>query len=270
MAKTIFLSHIHEERQLALVVKKYVEDEFSGFVDVFVSSDGTTIPAGANFLRRIENGLISCVGAIYLISPVSVKRNWINFELGAVWIRSSIEVAAGRPEIPVMPFCHSGSEPSTLPQPLNNLNAISISQSSQLETAFRSIQSAVGGRGNLKTDFDKLSAETLSFIKSYTVGSKLKEVLDIMSLGQANLIVDHCKNSIEFPTIPIKNGVVKNSDVERLKVLEKDDLLGLIKVEVIAQVMGFGSAGPMNGCDVVVHLSPKLILEHKYTILKQR
>ena len=168
-----------------------------------------------------------------------------------------------------MPFCHFGSEPSTLPQPLNNLNAISISQSSQLETAFRSIQSAVGGRGNLKTDFDKLSAETLSFIKSYTVGAKLKEVLDIMSLGQANLVVDHCKNNIAVPTIPIKNGNIKNSDVERLQALEKDDLLGLIKVEMIAQVIGFSSAGPMNVCDVAVHLSPKLILEHEDTILKQ-
>ena len=49
MTKTIFLSHIHEERQLALVVKKYVEDEFSGFVDVFVSSDGVTITNRSKF-----------------------------------------------------------------------------------------------------------------------------------------------------------------------------------------------------------------------------
>ena len=82
--KLIFLSHIHEESSLALLVKQALENEFSGFVDVFVSSDGTSIPAGANFLKRIEDGLVSCIGAIYLISPNSVKRNWINFELGAV------------------------------------------------------------------------------------------------------------------------------------------------------------------------------------------
>ncbi|MFP9135476.1 hypothetical protein ACLKZ8_21145 [Shewanella algae] len=79
MNKQIFLSHIHEERDLALLIKEAIENEFSGFIEVFVSSDGMSIPAGSNFLKRIEDGLVNCIGAIYLISPISVKRNWINF-----------------------------------------------------------------------------------------------------------------------------------------------------------------------------------------------
>ena len=73
--KLIFLSHIHEEKELALLLKQAIENEFSGFVDVFVSSDGVSIPAGANFLKKIEAGLVACIGAIYLISPTSVRRN---------------------------------------------------------------------------------------------------------------------------------------------------------------------------------------------------
>lgn len=106
--KLIFLSHIHEDKALAALVKDALEDEFSGFVEVFVSSDGTSIPAGSNFLKRIENSLIDCVGAIYLISPISVKRNWINFELGAVWVRNVVSVRSGHAEIPTLPICHSG------------------------------------------------------------------------------------------------------------------------------------------------------------------
>ncbi len=68
--KVIFLSHIHEEMELAILIEEALKAEFSGFVDVFVSSDGVSIPAGANFLRRIENGLINCIGAVYLISPI--------------------------------------------------------------------------------------------------------------------------------------------------------------------------------------------------------
>ncbi len=75
MSKLIFLSHIHEEADFAHLIQKAIEVEFSGFVDVFVSSDGKTIPAGANFLKKVEKGLMDCVGAIYLISPVSVKRS---------------------------------------------------------------------------------------------------------------------------------------------------------------------------------------------------
>ena len=157
MAAIIFLSHIHEETTLAQIIQRSIEDEFSGFVKVFVSSDGKTIPAGANFLKRIEEGLTNCVGAIYLISPISLNRNWINFELGAVWIRNTISIKSGGPEIPVIPICHSGITPSILPMPLINLNVIQAGNSSQLELAFKSIQSAVGGSGALKTKFDTLA-----------------------------------------------------------------------------------------------------------------
>jgi hypothetical protein len=122
--KLIFLSHIHEEAEMAAVFKDAIENEFSGFVQVFVSSYGIGIPIGVNFLNKIEHGLIECDGAVYLIIPTSVKRNWINFELGAVWIRSVGNIKMGGPEIPAIPVCHSGCTPGTLPMPLNNLNAV--------------------------------------------------------------------------------------------------------------------------------------------------
>jgi hypothetical protein len=123
-----------------------VEAEFSGFVDVFVSSDGASIATGTNFLRRIEDGLLNCIAAIYLISPESLGRNWINFELGAVWVRNATNLRASKSEIPAMPFCHSGCVPSGLPVPLNLLSAIESNQASQLSSAFGSMQKAVGGR----------------------------------------------------------------------------------------------------------------------------
>lgn len=47
-------------------------------------SDGVSIAAGANFIEQIDGALIDCVGALYLVSPLSIKRPWISFELGAV------------------------------------------------------------------------------------------------------------------------------------------------------------------------------------------
>lgn len=178
--KLIFLSHIHEERDLALLVKNALEEEFSGFVKVFVSSDGTSIPAGSNFLKRIEDGLIDCIGAIYLISPASVKRNWINFELGAVWIRNIMNLRDGKAEIPAIPVCHSGLIPRDLPQPLNNLNGIHANQASQLESAFQSLQAAVGGKGRLRTNFDELAANTINFENTYTITDRIIKINQIL------------------------------------------------------------------------------------------
>lgn len=203
--KLVFLSHIHEERELAKIVKGAIEDEFSGFVDVFVSSDGESIPAGANFLKRIEDGLVNCIGAVYLISPISVKRSWINFELGAIWIRSCVSERNGGEEIPTLPFCHSGMAYESLPQPICNLNAIQASVSSQLEFAFKSIQNAVGAKGRLRTDFNELALEISKFEDSYTVGDKVKKLNKVFNgrlvLSKAKKL-NNGKYYIELGCIP--------------------------------------------------------------------
>ncbi|KAF2516309.1 toll/interleukin-1 receptor domain-containing protein [Flavobacterium salilacus subsp. salilacus] len=199
MKNLIFLSHIHEEKDLAVLVQKAIEDEFSGFVKVFVSSDGSTIPAGANFLKRIEDGLIECIVGIYLISPKSVKRNWINFELGAVWIRNVLNQRNGSQELPIIPFCHSGITPSELPMPLTHLNAIEAKNSAHLEFTFKSIQTAVGGSGNLKTDFEKLAQNIINFQNSYTLGNSLISLFNTLEYPKQSLLttIQKCKEEQE-------------------------------------------------------------------------
>jgi len=187
-ASLIFLSHIHEEKELAISIKHAIEEEFSGFVDVFVSSDGTSVPAGANFLRRIEDRLIDCVAAIYLISPVSVRRNWVNFELGAVWVRNIMSLRTGSSEIPTISLCHSGIQPAALPLPLNNLNGILGGEAPQLESAFRSLQAAVGGRGTLKTDFFALARTIQAFEKKYTLVANINNLLNLLKADKTALI----------------------------------------------------------------------------------
>jgi len=166
-SRLLFLSHVHEEKDLALLLKEALEAEFSGFVDVFVSSDGVCIPPGSNFLRKIEDGLVCCVGAMYLISPLSTRRHWVSFELGAVWIRNALNAANGGPQIPALPICHSGMSPGEMPAPLNHLNGIVASDPISLEAAFKSLQSAVGGRGALRTDFATLALDISETEKRY-------------------------------------------------------------------------------------------------------
>lgn len=185
--KMIFLSHITEEKALAKIIKDAIEDEFSGFVSVFVSSDGETIKAGQNFLKVIEDGLVNCISAIYLISPASVKRNWISFELGAVWIRNALNLREGKDEVPALPFCHSGMSCNALPQPICNLNAIEANMASRLEFAFRSLQFAVGAKGKLRTDFDDLASKIIAFEKEYVLFDNLEKIFNVLQLSKADL-----------------------------------------------------------------------------------
>ena len=265
--KLIFLSHIHEESEMALVLKKAIESEFAGFVEVFVSSDGTSIPAGANFLKRIEDGLIECIGAIYLISANSVKRNWINFELGAVWVRNATNARTGGAEIPTLPFCHSGCTPDNLPMPLNNLNAIQANQSSQLELAFRSLQSAVGGKGTLRTDFDQLANDVGAFERQYMLGANLKEMLALLG-GDVEKLIQHCETQKKGSNTNLEAGFIETSVVEKVKQFEAKALSGYIQVKVDNPGMIFWSGGAVNGADVSITLPVSLVLEFKDELRK--
>lgn len=262
MRKLVFLSHIHEEKDLALLIKDALEDEFGGFVDVFVSSDGTSIPAGANFLKRIDDGLVNCCAAVYLISRKSVKRNWINFELGAVWIRSSISQRSGGDEIPALPICHSGIGFAELPPPLNNLNAIQASLAPQLESAFRSIQSAVGGRGKLKTDFELLSQKIASFEASYTLGSNGRKALEL--LGVTDDYIRGISDHLPASDIPFcfQGFVINSSALKELQRLEEDELKDKISISVLGQKTLFGNKGPVQEITVTVFVSVDLLQQY--------
>ena len=114
--KRIFLSHISEEKDLARVLKEWIETTFGGQCDVFVSSDIRDIPAGARWLDEIEQALSGSCTMLLLCSPTSISRPWVNFEAGCGWIK----------HIPVMPICHSGQLKGSLPPPISTFQALEI------------------------------------------------------------------------------------------------------------------------------------------------
>ncbi|MBP1888622.1 hypothetical protein J2Z53_000201 [Clostridium moniliforme] len=153
----IFISHITEEKDLALELKALLEESFLGMMDIFVSSDDTSISAGARWLDNISNSLGTCSIELILCSPKSVKKPWINFEAGAGWVRN----------IPVVPLCHSGMEPNKLPIPLNLLQAIKISEISGLKLLLPLLSSSIGSK-EPKVDFSDFTNNVKNFEETYT------------------------------------------------------------------------------------------------------
>ncbi len=111
---------------MAQLIKRYLFGGFPEALDIFVSSDLSTIKAGENWLDEVSDSLKSTQLLIVLVSPESLGRPWINFEAGAGWIR----------EIPVIPVCHSGLTLIDLPIPLNLFQAIEINNIAHLLKLF--------------------------------------------------------------------------------------------------------------------------------------
>lgn len=185
MSKSIvFISHISPEKEIAIAFKELIEKSFLGMIDVFVSSDDDSIRMGQRWLDNITLALKTCSIEIILCSPKSIIRPWINFEAGAGWIR----------EIPVIPLCHSGMEPSKLPLPLNLLQAASANQVSSLNLIFPVLAQAIGSQ-TPKVDFTDFITKVTAFERRYTFWdecnaafSKIKalhaDILPALRLGQ--------------------------------------------------------------------------------------
>jgi hypothetical protein len=156
MKPTIFVSHVSEEQELALALKTRISADFLGLVEIFVSSDGQTIEAGSDWLTAVRKGLESACILVVLCSPVSVKRPWVNFEVGAAWIRG----------ITIVPVCHSGTRVSQLPMPYLVLNGIEAASKAGLRMLYAIVAKHVGC-AIPQTDFAPLHSAIVEFESKY-------------------------------------------------------------------------------------------------------
>ncbi|MBU9552618.1 toll/interleukin-1 receptor domain-containing protein [Burkholderia multivorans] len=275
----VFISHIHEEGALAKLLKDAIEAEFGGFVEVFVSSDhqgiaqGTGIAAGAHFVEAVETGLVHCVAALYLISPRSISRPWVNFELGAVWCRGAVQKSNGGNRIMALPVCHSEASRSSLPAPLNALNAINGNSRDDLEFAFKSLQRELGVAGNaLRTNFDYLAQQVVEFEQRNTVGEALKRVIWALGEGDRQRVVhlvESCRQEAQRGTQSLTvdaKGTLQSSVDKVLPDLNKI-LKGKMTLTIVSSGTAFGTNGTHNYCDIRLVFDPSLVVNHADTIL---
>ncbi|WP_153205405.1 toll/interleukin-1 receptor domain-containing protein [Niveispirillum sp. SYP-B3756] len=190
----IFFSHAHLEKSIVHKIQNAIDVEFGGFVDFFVSSDGESIRSGENFLQSIERNLFASNFFIFCVSPSSIKKEWINFELGAAWYRKVS--STGNQNFLTVPLCHSGLKLADLPLPWSLLNAIEATDPSGLKGLFADIQHAAGVKGILRAEFGKLSEEIKLEESKILAIPTIKEIVNkIMGSDLMDYIVNHVLNN---------------------------------------------------------------------------
>ncbi len=152
----VFISHIGTEAEVAASFKKLISASFLNLFDVFVSSDGASIHMGQKWLQSVSDALQQCVVELIVASPISVIRPWVNFEAGAGWVRG----------IPVIPLCHSGVTPATLPVPLNMLQGARASDRTDLHRVFEVLAMALGATPP-QVDFSSFINDVADFEQRY-------------------------------------------------------------------------------------------------------
>jgi hypothetical protein len=139
----VFISHAATDQPIANILKAEIDRVFANGVYVFASSVPGVVKPGADWLNEIKENLEEAKAVVVLITPVSINRPWIWFEVGASWFR--MLEGSGR----IYPLCAPEVDFSDLPEPLNRLHALSLGKAEHVKLFFQTLCDQFGF-GNMK------------------------------------------------------------------------------------------------------------------------
>lgn len=119
----IFFSHSSKDSDTLVRLKELFIDKTGGTIEVFLSSDGQSIPLGKNWVHRIEEALDETTLMLVFLTPNSVKSDWIYFETGYVYSKG----------VRVVPVGIMGVDLSHIKPPLSLLQGFNISNKDGLD-----------------------------------------------------------------------------------------------------------------------------------------
>lgn len=130
---TIFISHASTDAEFANAVKHELEKVFANGLSVFCTSSPGVLPPGVDWLQEIERTLQEAQAVIAIVTPVSIERPWLWFEIGATWGRGRSQ------DCRIYPLCAPEVNVGELPSPLNRLHALSMGKAADLKLLFQAL-----------------------------------------------------------------------------------------------------------------------------------
>lgn len=130
---TLFISHATSDGEFAEAVKREIDKVFANGIDIFSTSSPGAIQAGNDWLNDIENRLNTAQAIIAIVTPVSIERPWLWFEIGATWLNGR------KGDCKIYPLCAQEINLSELPEPLSRLQALSLGKATDLKLLFEAL-----------------------------------------------------------------------------------------------------------------------------------
>jgi hypothetical protein len=119
---TVFFSHSSKDEHILRNLKERLSGKLGGTLDIFLSSDGQSIPLGKNWVHRVEEALENAKLMIVFLSPSSIRSNWIYFEAGYSYSK----------DIKVVPVAILGVDLALIGAPLSLLQGFNLNSSDGL------------------------------------------------------------------------------------------------------------------------------------------
>ena len=134
----VFLSHASSDAPFANAVMTEIQKVFAGGVEVFCTSSPGAIAVGRDWLTDIEEKLGISKAVIAIVTPVSIERPWLWFEIGATWSKGREGACK------IYPLCAKEVDLTSLPSPLDRLQALSLGKAADLKMLFEALTKQFG------------------------------------------------------------------------------------------------------------------------------
>jgi len=112
----IFFSHSSADKLILKKLKEKFESKTGSTIEIFLSSDGQSIPLGRNWVHKIQESLNKAKVMIVFLTPNSIKSNWVYFESGFAYSKN----------IRVVPVGFLGIDLNLIAPPLSLLQGFNI------------------------------------------------------------------------------------------------------------------------------------------------
>lgn len=120
---TIFFSHSSADKEVLLKLKELFCEKTGGTIEVFLSSDGQSIPLGRNWVHRVQEALDEAKIMVVFLTPNSLRSSWIYFEAGYAYSK----------DIRVVPVGFLGADISSVAPPISLLQGFNIESKDSLD-----------------------------------------------------------------------------------------------------------------------------------------
>lgn len=129
MKPTLFLSHAAKDARPIGKLKSRLVDLTGSAIEIFLSSDGQSIPFGRNWVHAVEEALQRAKLMYVFLSPAALESKWIPFEAGYVYSKG----------IRVVPVGVMGVDLAQVGPPLSLLQGFNIGSGSAMNNLVKII-----------------------------------------------------------------------------------------------------------------------------------
>jgi hypothetical protein len=167
--KNFFISFSSQDLSLASFIQGYFSDLFQGKANFFLSD---FIEPSEEWLNRVEKEIKKADGALFILTPASILRQWVNIECGALW-------ALGKQ---IFPLICGSLKFDQVHRPLIDFQATKLADPSSVSKLIRKISAACGLATPPPYDADEFCKRAQRYLTSHSALPDRSAVVRALSL----------------------------------------------------------------------------------------